>query len=96
MVFFVIVRNHCTLRNDIYTMKENRNFKENKILLAKYQFARDLQDDFDFIEYRKRCNIDFYGTSYGCVTSCDFRYTINQVGISNELTISEYLKNNKI
>ena len=70
------------------------NHKKHGILKAKKQFANDLQSDPDFIQYKRRCLIDNY-FSYGCVTSCDNTYTLNQ-GPSCETLIAYYFKTLKL
>jgi len=67
------------------------NYKYHGIKDAKKQFIQDLQQDDDYIEYKKRCMMDNY-MSYGCVTANLNVYLLNEVGPTSESLIANYLK----
>lgn len=67
------------------------NYKHEKINQAKKQFTQDVQQDKDYIEYKKRCLIDSY-TSYGAVLVSRNTFLLDQLGPSCETLIREYLK----
>jgi hypothetical protein len=67
------------------------NHKHEKINQAKKQFTQDVQQDKDYIEYKKRCLIDSY-TSYGSVLVSQNIYMLSNLGPSCETLIREYLK----
>ena len=67
------------------------NFKKDGLILAMRQFLKDLQNDKDFIEFRKNCNIAKGAENYGCVVVTDGKWLIND-GISSQTIISKFKK----
>jgi len=71
------------------------NYKANGILLAKEQFIVDLQNDNDYIEFKKRCeyqfNINNYTGSYGVVNASNNKFVIDSIGDTCESLVSNYL-----
>ena len=74
------------------------NYKQNGILLAKAQFAKDLQGDADYIEYRQRCEYIFRESEYrictasfGVVNAANNRYVLDSIGDTCESIVSDYL-----
>ena len=69
----------------------HKNHKNHGIMNAKKQFIKDLQEDVDYIGYKKRCMVDSY-VSYGCVSANLNVYLLNQIGPNSEQLIAEFMK----
>jgi hypothetical protein len=67
------------------------NHKTLLIKEAKAVFLKELQEDVDFLAYKKNCIIDHW-SSYGVVIAGKGTFILNKVAPSSETIIANYLK----